>query len=125
MTTDGTVGAIVTAYRARLDDVRATHRREAVRLARMLADGGASLVILFGSVAQGCDSFSSDIDLAAVSERVRDTPFSARIAEALARLQPMVPTDLLIYTPEEWARLLDERSFIRREVVGKGVVLHD
>jgi predicted nucleotidyltransferase len=104
--------------------VRVAHRQEAARLARMLADCGVSLVILFGSVAQGCDSFGSDIDLAAVSERARDMPFSVRIAEALARLQPTVATDLLIYTPEEWARLLDERSFIRHEVVGKGVASH-
>ena len=123
MSRDEACGAIADAYRARLVQVRAAHRLEAERIAGALACQGASLVILFGSVAQGRDSFSSDIDLAAVSDRARGVPFSKRIADALELLGPAMPTDLLIYTPDEWERLVAERPFIRREVVGKGVVL--
>lgn len=117
--------AVVASYRRKLAAARKVHRQEAERLAAALSDGGALKVILFGSVAEGRDSFSSDLDLVAISEDVRDVPFHLRTAEALARLQPSVRTDLLIYTPEEWADLCATRHFVRQEISDKGVVLYE
>jgi predicted nucleotidyltransferase len=122
---DSDMELVTAAYRHQLARVRLEHRQEAERLAAELAAGGASIVILFGSVAQGTDSFSSDIDLVAVSDAVRDIPFHRRTAEALARLNPSVHTDLLIYTPEEWEALRRSRRFVRDEMWQKGVILYE
>ena len=116
---------VVAAYRQKLAEVRATHKREAQRLATELAADGASKVILFGSVAQSRDSFSSDIDLVAVSNAVRGVPFHRRIADALVKLNPTVKTDLLIYTSEEWEDLCASRRFIQNEMLEKGVTLYE
>ena len=116
---------VVMSYRRKLAAARTAHRREAERLAAALSAGGASKVILFGSVAQRRDSFSSDLDLVAISEAVRDVPFHIRTAQALSQLQPSIRTDLLIYTPEEWEELCATRHFVRNEISGKGVVLYE
>jgi len=116
---------VVMSYRRKLAAARKAHRQEAERLAAALSEGGASKVILFGSVAQRRDSFSSDLDLVAISEAVRDVPFHLRTAQALAKLQPAVRTDLLIYTPEEWDELCATRRFVQSEISDKGVVLYE
>lgn len=115
----------MTAYRQRLAHIQALHRQEAERLAAALAVHGAAKAILFGSVAQGTDSFSSDIDLVALFEGVGSVPFPQRTADALAWLNPAVRTDLLIYTPEEWDALRTSRRFVRDELAHKGVVLFE
>lgn len=115
----------VTAYRRKLKNTRMAHRQEAQRLAIELAASGASKVILFGSVAQGQDSFSSDLDLVAITDSVRGVPFHQRIADALLRLNPSMQTDLLIYTAEEWDGLCSCRRFVQEEILEKGVVLYE
>ena len=69
-------------------------------------------VILFGSGARGAWRYHSDIDLVVVrqtSERYVDR------LEALYRLlRPRIPTDLVVYTPAEWAGILERPAFQRR-----------
>jgi predicted nucleotidyltransferase len=118
------VTRLTARYRRRLADIRAFHRQEAERLAAALAARGVHTVILFGSVAQGTDSFNSDIDLVAISDWVHDIPFPRRAAEVLTSLQPNVRTDLLLYTPEEWETLRTARRFVRDEIERKGMLLY-
>jgi len=75
-------------------------------------------IIVFGSLAGNEVSEWSDLDIVVV----RDTPlrFLDRIAELIQALQPRVGVDFLVYTPDEWDRLIKENLFIRQEIFEKG-----
>jgi len=45
--------------------------------------------------------------------------------DVLRLLQPRVGPDVLVYTPDEYERLCQERPFTQREIVGKGQVLYE
>ena len=80
-------------------------------------------IIVFGSLAAGNEvSEWSDLDIVVV----RDTPlrFLDRIAELIQALQPQVGVDFLVYTPDEWNRLIKENLFIRQEIFEKGKELY-
>jgi predicted nucleotidyltransferase len=68
-------------------------------------------VILFGSVVRRTIGLTSDLDLLVIW----DTPmgFLERTAFLYRRLNPRVPVDLFVYTPEEIRRLADH-PFIRQ-----------
>jgi predicted nucleotidyltransferase len=80
-------------------------------------------IILFGSLIQDDVREWSDVDLAIIQET--SLPFLKRTQTALLLLRPRVGVDLLVYTPEEFARLASERRFVREEIVGKGKVLYE
>lgn len=79
-------------------------------------------IILFGSLATGQARLWSDIDLIVVVETQQR--FLDRIKEVLLLLRPQVGLDVLVYTPEEFERLSQERSFFRQEIL-KGKVLYE
>ena len=63
----------------------------------------------FGSYARGNDGVGSDLDLIIIVEH-SDDPFERRgVAWDMTKLP--VPTDLLIYTKEEWQSLDPNRRF--------------
>jgi predicted nucleotidyltransferase len=72
---------------------------------------GVERVILFGSVVCQTIGLTSDLDLLVIW----DTPmgFLERTAFLYRRLNPRVPVDLFVYTPEEIRRLADH-PFIRQ-----------
>ena len=51
-------------------------------------------------------------------------PFYRRIKQALQLIHPKVGVDLLIYTPDEFAKLSLERRFFRDEIIEGGMVLY-
>lgn len=65
----------------------------------------------------------SDLDLVIVKQT--DLPFLDRIKEVISLLDPQVGVDILVYTPEEFERLVHERIFVRREIADKGKVLYE
>ena len=79
-------------------------------------------IIVFGSLAGNEVSEWSDLDIVVV----RDTPlrFLDRIAELIQTLQPQVGVDFLVYTPDEWDRLIKENLFVRQEIFEKGKELY-
>lgn len=79
-------------------------------------------IILFGSLAAGQTRLWSDIDLVVVTDT--DQRFLDRTKEALLLLRPRVGIDVLIYTPEEFERLRQERPFFQKEIL-KGKVLYE
>jgi predicted nucleotidyltransferase len=100
-----------------LDTLSAERERltaEAIKL-------GVERVILFGSSAQDKAGLYSDLDLLLVW----DTPLDIleRTAEVYRRLNPRVATDILVYTPDEFAQLLVKSPFVRW-VVNEGRVLY-
>jgi predicted nucleotidyltransferase len=80
-------------------------------------------IILFGSLPNQAVHEWSDVDLVIIQQT--DLPFIKRIRQALLLLQPKVGVDLLIYTPEEFKQLTQERRFIREEILKKGTVLYE
>jgi predicted nucleotidyltransferase len=79
-------------------------------------------IILFGSLAAGETGEWSDIDLVIVKETKQR--FLDRIKEVMRLLRPQVGVDILVYTPQEFEVLVQERAFVRREIQEKGKVLY-
>jgi len=80
-------------------------------------------VLLFGSLAVGDTGEWSDIDLVIIKET--NQRFLDRIKEVMQLLRPRVGVDILVYTPAEFARLSQERAFVRDEIMGKGRVVYE
>ncbi len=80
-------------------------------------------IIVFGSAAAGRVGPYSDIDMAVIKETA--TPFFKRGAELADLLDYDVGLDLLVYTPEEFRRAAEEKSFFKNEILRKGKVLYD
>lgn len=96
--------------------------RELGRIISRCLDLGYRKAILFGSLARGDVGPWSDIDLILVKET--EKRFLDRLDEFYGKVLPDVPVDVLVYTPEEFARLSRERAFVRR-ALKEGVVLYD
>jgi predicted nucleotidyltransferase len=80
-------------------------------------------IVLFGSMATDNIGEWSDIDLLIIKET--NHRFLDRTREVIELLSPKVGVDILVYTPDEFGRLAEQRTFIRDEVVGKGKVLYE
>ncbi len=96
---------------------------------------GAEQVIILGSLARALavsdDALGewSDLDLVVVARTER--PFYERIRDLLDRVKPRVGVDVFVFptpgtpgvSPGEHMR--SERSFIKREVLGKGRIVYE
>jgi uncharacterized protein len=81
-------------------------------------------VILFGSMASGVVFEWSDLDLAIIKET--SLPFLQRLKEVALLCRAPVGVDYLVYTPEEFARMVQSGNpFILEEVVRKGKVVYE
>jgi uncharacterized protein len=80
-------------------------------------------VMVFGSMVGGEVHAWSDIDLVIV--RHTKLPFLHRIREARKLLRPRVATDILVYTPQEFEHLCQDRLFFQEEILGRGKVLYE
>jgi len=107
--------------------IRDRVRREIERdlnewIPRIVAAMQPERVILFGSAARGEAGEGSDIDLAVIAPSEAD--FFARIGQVMDLYQGNREINVLVYTPEEWQRLLDSgRRFIQR-IANEGVVVY-
>lgn len=79
--------------------------QEVERLTAAASEMGVRRIILFGSLLQKKPGLTSDLDLLIIW----DTPlgFLERTVELYRRLQPRVPTDLLVYTSGEMEWMID------------------
>ncbi len=66
-------------------------------------------ILLFGSSARGDADEWSDIDLIVVAEQVAPR-FLDRIADAYDLIEPGYGLDILIYTPQEYAAMLEDEN---------------
>lgn len=83
-------------------------------------------VVLFGSFARGDQNRASDIDLVVITSTA--LPFCDRIGRALASCyaaSTRVPVEVLVYTPDEWARMRARGSTWAGVVLREGRVLYD
>jgi predicted nucleotidyltransferase len=81
-------------------------------------------LILFGSVAQGTIHEWSDLDLVVIKKT--DKPLLERTEEVLRLVRPKVGLDVLVYTPDEFDSLVNERRvFVLDEIIYKGAVAYE
>ncbi|HEX5271872.1 MAG TPA: nucleotidyltransferase domain-containing protein [Gemmataceae bacterium] len=93
------------------------------RFARQVAERfDPEKIILFGSYAYGTPDEDSDVDLLVVMPARDESAQATRIRLAVERCFPM---DLLVRTPENLRRRLEEGDWFLREIVSKGKVLYD
>ncbi len=100
-----------------LHDIEALKQRLAPHLAR------ARRAIVFGSVARGEADQWSDLDLLIVAETNR--PFLERYRDFEAIYEVWPKLDLLIYTPEEYARMRAEGRPFLEHALSEGIVVHE
>jgi predicted nucleotidyltransferase len=79
-------------------------------------------VILFGSHAYGRPTLDSDVDILVVMPARNELDQAVRIDLAV---DAPFPLDLIVRTPENLARRLSWNDWFLREVVEKGIVLHE
>lgn len=93
------------------------------RIVARLVEMGAQRVIIFGSRARGDHRPDSDFDLIVVLPDDESIRYGKRLARLYEALVPTIAIDILVYTPDEFERLLRERAFVR-QAVAEGRALH-
>ncbi len=95
---------------------------EIERMVRLFPDLGVRKAILFGSLARGDVTASSDIDLILVMDTTKR--FVDRLDDIIRALRPRVGLDVLVYTPEEFEELRRSRAFVQ-SAVKEGKVIYE
>ncbi|MDP2939981.1 MAG: nucleotidyltransferase domain-containing protein [Candidatus Omnitrophota bacterium] len=81
-------------------------------------------IILFGSLASGNVHEWSDIDLVVIKDT--QTRFLDRTEELLLLSRPRVGINIVVYTPYEAKKMIEEnRYFFVDEILKKGMVLYE
>lgn len=80
-------------------------------------------IILFGSLASGNVNSTSDLDIIVVANTKEN--FWSRLKNISKYCSHKVGMDVLVYTPEEFTRLLNTRTFFKKEVQEKGKIVYD
>jgi uncharacterized protein len=79
-------------------------------------------VIVFGSLASGDVSETSDLDLLIVKDT--DKRFYDRIREVVKICDYDIGVDFLVYTPQELTEAAISNAFVRDEILSKGKVVY-
>jgi len=94
-----------------------------VRILTLLKEYNPEKVILFGSQAKNsCDSYS-DIDLVIIKKT--EKRFLDRIKEVFKVIKPNFAIDILVYTPDEFQKMLSEGNPFLEHVLKEGKVIHE
>lgn len=80
-------------------------------------------IILFGSRARRDADEYSDLDLVVIKET--EERFLDRLKRVYALVRPTFAMDLLVYTPEEFARMKEEGNPLIERVCEEGVVVYE
>jgi uncharacterized protein len=79
-------------------------------------------IVLFGSYAYGTPNDDSDIDILVV------LPFKGKAMrkalEIIRKINPQIPVDLLVRTPEQVENRINNNDWLMREVFEKGRMLY-
>ena len=104
--------------------VRMIDRRTALdRIIKGLQTYGAEKGILFGSSARGDADRWSDIDLIVVKRT--DRGFIDRLLDVVRCIEADFALDVLVYTPEEFERMLEEENPFLTHAVEEGKVIYE
>ena len=80
-------------------------------------------IILFGSYAYGTPTDDSDVDLLVILP-FKEKP-TRKALEILNKLNPHIPLDLLVRTPEQVRERLRHRDWLICEIIEKGLMLYE
>ena len=92
-------------------------------ISRIVHEYQPTRIILFGSYAYGTPDTDSDVDLLIILSH--EGKNSRKAIEILNQLNPEIPVDLLVRTPEQIQRRLALNDLFLREVLEKGQVLYE
>ena len=84
---------------------------------------GPDKIILFGSVATEKSKECSDIDIIIIKETEKN--FWERLREISKYCSREIGMDVLVYTPEEFEKLSQNRKFFEQEVLVKGKIIYE
>jgi len=99
-----------------------TLQKELDRICRELIALNARKIILFGSLARGEASMSSDLDLIVILKSEKN--FLDRTRWIYRTLKPETAADILVYTPGEFERIKNTSALVRR-AQKEGKVLYE
>ncbi|MFL6047527.1 MAG: nucleotidyltransferase domain-containing protein [Propionibacteriaceae bacterium] len=105
----------VPPLRALLDPIAAL-----TEIVREAVGNDVKAVILFGSIARGEASIQSDVDLAVIAPVGWD---GSTDVEDAVRARLGNDCDVLVFTPEDFTRLLDTGEPVAQEILADGVAL--
>lgn len=80
-------------------------------------------IVLFGSHAEGTAGPHSDVDLLVIMPW-DGNPLRASLT-IIERLQPAIPVDIIVRTPEDVQRRLAWNDFFLRDILDRGEVLYE
>jgi predicted nucleotidyltransferase len=92
----------------------------------LVRDLSPERIVLFGSFARSDQNRTSDLDLVVIAATT--LPFCERIGRALesaVSASTRLPVEPLVYTPEEWERMVGEGSSFAALVLREGRVLYE
>ena len=81
-------------------------------------------ILLFGSAARGEADELSDLDIIMVADNVAPR-FVDRIGDALALIPVGIAVDILVYTPDEYARMQSDENPLIERAEQEGRVLYE
>lgn len=80
-------------------------------------------IILFGSSVKGEEDQYSDIDLVII-KKTQDR-FLQRLKKAALLIKEPTPVDIFVYTPEEFAQMLEDQNSFAQNVIKEGEVIYE
>ena len=92
----------------------------------IVADLNPRMIVIFGSVAKGCATDTSDIDVMVVMDT--DRRFVERsfpIQRALIKRKINVDRDIFVVTPEEFGQDIDDETSLVHEAFNTGYVVYE
>jgi predicted nucleotidyltransferase len=93
------------------------------RILNLLKGYSPEKVILFGSQARACSDSYSDIDLIVVKET--EKPFLDRTKELLKIIKPTFAIDIIVYTPDEFQKMLSQGNAFLEHVLEEGEIIYE
>ena len=80
-------------------------------------------IIVFGSSARGEEDEHSDIDLVII-KKTQDR-FLQRLKKAALLIREPISVDLFVYTPDEFAQMVDDENSFVQIVIKEGKVIYE
>lgn len=93
------------------------------KILKLLKRYNPEKVILFGSYARGCSDQFSDIDLIIIKKTRKR--FLDRIKDVLMIIKPSYAIDILVYTPQEFKKMISQRNPFLEYVLKEGKVIYE
>ena len=88
---------------------------------RISIEHNVQAIILFGSRAKGTEREESDIDICVIA----NTENKRRLAATLsAEIESELPIDIIVYTPNDWANCIADKTSFASKILREGRVIY-